>query len=219
MLQSEAVFHDLVKSLGFNKFGVTYYLKKCLFVERFDIEYRDGKEIRYGLESISSSLGDTQFGVEPGHWVILDCIKKYSTSKIEDVKEYILRDIFNLVLGNKDNHTRNTSWLKKSDETVRLSPWYDLCSMAFDSTGVSRVNRWESYESAGHVIDWHGVFNRIESQGYLSKEHTSLLLKRSLELLTSLKLELKNLRLEEEILDYISEKRQILEENLKNVEL
>lgn len=41
------------------------------------------------------------------------------------VFEYLRRDLLNLILGNSDNHGRNTSILRM-DKGVKLAPIYDL---------------------------------------------------------------------------------------------
>ena len=65
-----------------------------------------------------------------------------STSGEDDVVEYVLRDFFNVMVSNTDNHGRNSSLLKAAD-SVRLSPLYDVAPMRFDPEGIVRNTRWD----------------------------------------------------------------------------
>lgn len=118
------------------------------------------------MESLASAMGFVNFGENPGHYRILETIASHSSNPAADVKEYILRDLINLALGNKDNHPRNTAFIKPAGGGIRLAPWYDLCSMAFDSEGVSRAIRWEKDETQGKV-NWDAVFNHLEQAGLI----------------------------------------------------
>ena len=170
VLEAEAAYHKLAKQLGFKKYGETFYKQRCLFVERFDCQ-QDGLRapMRFGLESMASVLGHVHFGKEQGHLAILEAIKKYSTDPQQDIREYILRDIFNLALGNKDNHCRNTAFWKPPEGGVLLSPWYDFCPMVFDSVGVSRVNRWGKFEYQNRV-NWGELLGALESEKIITQE-------------------------------------------------
>ena len=72
------------------------------------------------------------------------------------IGDYLRRDLINKILGNADNHGRNTSILRTRD-TVRLAPIYDLAPMVMDQEGITRTTKWPaSIERAGD-IDWEAA--------------------------------------------------------------
>jgi serine/threonine-protein kinase HipA len=69
----------------------------------------------------------------------------------KDLLEYIQRDIANVILGNKDNHARNTALLRFEDGRVELTPLFDFTPMYLDPEGIARACRWAAeIETAGH---------------------------------------------------------------------
>ena len=56
----------------------------------------------------------------------------------------------NVVLGNKDNHGRNTALLRYETGVVKLAPMFDFAPMYLDPEGIARVCRWSGdAETAG----------------------------------------------------------------------
>lgn len=76
----------------------------------------------------------------------------------EFVLEIIKRDLLNVVLGNSDNHGRNSAVLRSQQLT--LAPIYDLAPMVMDPEGITRSTRWEKSERAGNIA-WQGVFEDV----------------------------------------------------------
>ena len=76
------------------------------------------------------------------------------------VFEYLQRDLLNLILGNSDNHGRNTSILR-TDKSVKLAPIYDLAPMVMDDEGVTRTTKWpQPIELAGEV-NWRKACDAV----------------------------------------------------------
>ena len=74
----------------------------------------------------------------------------------ELVMDYLRRDLINKILGNSDNHGRNTAIIRQ-ESSFRLAPIYDLAPMVMDDEGVTRTTKWpKDLERAGEV-DWRGV--------------------------------------------------------------
>lgn len=113
----------------------------CLFIPRFDRVIRNGSVEYLGMESFYSLVGSSQFASRFTHETYINAIMQYSSSPKEDVLEYVLRDLLNIVLGNTDNHGRNQSMLK-GDGWTRLSPLYDFAPMKSDPEGIPRNTRW-----------------------------------------------------------------------------
>ena len=82
---------------------------------------------------------------------------------IEDlVAEYLRRDLINKILGNSDNHGRNTAIIRGAD-SFRLAPIYDLAPMVMDDEGITRTTKWPlDIERAGE-IDWRAACESLSA--------------------------------------------------------
>jgi serine/threonine-protein kinase HipA len=69
------------------------------------------------------------------------------------VFEYMRRDLLNQILGNSDNHGRNTSILR-TEQGVSLAPIYDLAPMVMDDEGVTRTTKWPKQIEVAGQVDW-----------------------------------------------------------------
>lgn len=138
-----------------------------LWLPRFDMHYRDGAWIRYGLESVYSLLGASPgtflrhgetlrrlVALLQGQYRIREGGETFDTRAF--VIEWVRRDLLNIAFGNSDNHGRNTALLKRP-EGVWLSPVYDFAPMRADSEGVTRTTQWGPPLEAGGEYDWHAV--------------------------------------------------------------
>ncbi|NBX17994.1 MAG: type II toxin-antitoxin system HipA family toxin [Proteobacteria bacterium] len=115
----------------------------ALFLKRFDrILKSDSSVSCLGLESFYSAIGSTIFGEFRYHEEFLGLIARYSTKPEMDLAEYLARDLLSCMIGNTDNHGRNSSFLKTGNE-VRLAPLYDMAPMAWDTEGIVRSTRWK----------------------------------------------------------------------------
>lgn len=216
VLQAEEAYHHIAKELGFKKFGDTFFRDRCLFVERFDVVMEGSRKgQRLGLETLASAMGHVHFGEEPGHLAIIATINRFSSTPEPDVSEYILRDMFNLVLGNKDNHCRNTSFIKPIDGGIQLSPWYDFCPMVFDSVGVSRTNKWGEFEDSGTVA-WQKLMEHLVEKKFISPQTALTFFDLAKSKLNRLLQLLPKAKIHEEILSYGLERCQKLEKELGN---
>ena len=72
------------------------------------------------------------------------------------VQEYLRRDLLNVVLGNSDNHGRNTSVLRQNSG-VCFAPVYDLAPMVLDKAGITRTSRWHVDNEVGGHFRWRGI--------------------------------------------------------------
>jgi serine/threonine-protein kinase HipA len=70
------------------------------------------------------------------------------------VFEYLRRDLLNRILGNSDNHGRNTAIFRDQGK-FELAPIYDLAPMVLDPEGVTRVTKWGA-EHLGNP-DWKKI--------------------------------------------------------------
>ena len=162
ILRSEYVYYKALARLGVETIpqdGLALHegpSGPSLWLPRFDVARQDGREIRYGLESLYSLLK-----AEPGsfqkHQAALSALKDVVPAEVWPTVrlEYLKRDLLNLVFGNSDNHCRNIAVLK-TDRTVRLAPIFDFAPMRMDPEGITRTTTWEGYEAGGDV-DWEGL--------------------------------------------------------------
>ena len=90
-------------------------------ITRFD---RDGAR-RIPFLSAMSLLGHND-GEEATYTEIAEVIRMYSNAPTEDLHELWRRIVFNVFVGNLDDHLRNHGFLYDRDDKWRLSPAYDL---------------------------------------------------------------------------------------------
>ncbi len=163
ILRNEASYMHLALLLGLNVKELPIFEEDALFVPRFDriINIKGNTQTveRLGLESLCSASGISEFGYIFKLEDLCKTIFSYSTNALEDILEFIFRDILNLICGNTDNHARNTSLIKNLDGSIRLSPLYDFAPMYIDREGIARLNRWKCFESSGaldlkRIIEW-----------------------------------------------------------------
>jgi len=154
VLQAEVACLEVARAFGLRCGAPLEWECDCLWVPRFDRRVEGDAVRRLGLESLCSALGVAKFGHTFRHEELCGAIANFSSQPQEDLLEYLGRDVVNLVLGNTDNHARNTAILKEGEE-IRLSPLYDLAPMELDPEGILRCVRWDGER---HLApDWERV--------------------------------------------------------------
>lgn len=100
--------------------------KDVLLVERFD---RPGGGQRRHLVSALTILGLDEFtGAGCGSYADLaDHIRQSFTSPAATLRELFSRIVFNILVGNTDDHPRNHAAYVNADGSLTLSPAYDIC--------------------------------------------------------------------------------------------
>ena len=179
LLEAEAVYYKLASDLGFNTVdasGLRFFpqdnekgiQKASLWLPRFDREViatDNGRyfiQRRWAMESLYSLTGVTEPGATKQHTDYLRCLAECWREAGQEQQipqlfaEYLARDLLNVVLGNTDNHGRNTAILKK-DNQLQLAPIYDLAPMFFDSEGIFRTSRWSQKNELGGRFNWRDI--------------------------------------------------------------
>lgn len=164
ILRAEYQYYCAVSQIGMNTISPDGLAlvddgehKPSLWMPRFDRKVSEHGILRYPVESIYSLCGVTENGAFLGHEFVLGRLGEIWTmagqgDELFDLAvEYIARDLLNRVLGNSDNHGRNTSVTREAGK-LKLAPVYDLAPMVLDPDGISRVLKWE-HEKAG-APDW-----------------------------------------------------------------
>lgn len=144
ILRAEKLYYDLAQWFGLKTVagGLTWE-RDCLFIPRFDRRVESDRIRFYGLESLYSLTNEINFGSRLQHETYVGALQKFCPAPEADILEYLWRDLLNQMVGNTDNHGRNTS-LIKMDETVELAPLYDFAPMQFDPEGIVRSADWHS---------------------------------------------------------------------------
>jgi serine/threonine-protein kinase HipA len=132
----------LAQALGLRVHGDLQLRSRALFVPRFDRQVTSKGVVRLAQESLASLCDIAEFGAAPSHNVALERIAAAASEPEPEVVEYVKRDVANLVLGNKDNHGRNTAIQRSWDGGVRLSPVFDFSAMLLHPDGIARRMRW-----------------------------------------------------------------------------
>lgn len=158
VLRNEAPYLEVARACGLNVGEALSFEANTLFIPRFDRQSKTGRVERYSMESLYSVAGIAEYGAATPHEDLIEALLKHVApmSKLDVICEYIKRDVLNVVLGNKDNHARNTAVMRGA-HGVTLSPIFDFAPMYLDPEGVARVSRWQANcEIAGSPI-WHKV--------------------------------------------------------------
>jgi serine/threonine-protein kinase HipA len=143
ILRAEAGYHAVAKKMGVRTGGNVTWESDCLFVPRFDRVVRRGAIERLGLESLYSLAGVEDFGAPLRKERQAEAIARFATDPAKELREFLLRDVLDVALGNTDNHARNTSVLKRDGGRIELSPLYDFAPMFLDQRMIARTSRWE----------------------------------------------------------------------------
>lgn len=159
ILEAEADYAAVAKAFGLRVQGNTTYHDGVLIIPRFDRRVTMSGVTRFGQESMVSAIEAAKFGHLDSHERYLAVLREHSVNPLEDVTEYVLRDVLNLAMGNPDNHGRNTALAKTADGTVRLSPLFDFAPMRLATDTVVRSTKWQCMKARGrdHDPDWAEV--------------------------------------------------------------
>lgn len=143
LVRAEKAYYDVLKRMSFKTHKEIQLKSNILFIERFDRIRNNGRLEYYGLESLYSANDKNVHGSPLNHEDNLKLLSQYSTEAHQDILEYFKRDLINQALCNTDNHGRNTSLLKK-DESITLSPVYDVSPMLFFQEPITELTKWNS---------------------------------------------------------------------------
>lgn len=162
ILRAEYLYYKALQSLGIDTV-TTPELKEghrpSLWMKRFDRRIGAEGVERLAVESVYSLAGVTEPGSRMDHLEVIQSlaelwIKAGQKAQVPDlVAEYLRRDLINKILGNSDNHGRNTAIIR-SDAQLRLAPIYDLAPMVMDTEGITRTTKWPSPVERGGEVDW-----------------------------------------------------------------
>jgi serine/threonine-protein kinase HipA len=163
ILRLEAVWMALAQHLGLRVHAVPVLEGRALFIERFDRAVlpvgeaaKAGNAIagntkadkakagvqRHAQESLYSLCQREGADDRVSHNDAVQALARVAHDPLAEVAEYLRRDVANIVLGNKDNHGRNTAVQRRADGWVGLTPVYDFAPMYLHPDGIARRIRW-----------------------------------------------------------------------------
>lgn len=158
ILRAEAPYMRLARKLGLNVHDDLIARERALFIPRFDREVVDGRVKRHAQESVASVCGIARFGEVPSHNAFLRKLLPLASDMAKETIEYVKRDIANVVLGNTDNHARNTAILRRDNGHIGLTSLFDFAPMFLHPDGIARRMRWE-HDDAGSPT-WASVITQ-----------------------------------------------------------
>jgi len=162
ILRHEAAYQRVAAMVGLRVTArLPEFIDGALLIPRFDRRVINGREVRLGVESLYSVCGvlDSALTVLRHDQVLIalaQCVTDFPT----ELTEYVRRDLFNLALGNRDNHGRNAAVLKDTDGTIALAPIYDFGPAFLDARAIARVIRWEGEAPGGG--EWGRVLDLLD---------------------------------------------------------
>ncbi|BBO99492.1 phosphatidylinositol kinase [Sulfuriferula nivalis] len=151
ILKNEAAYMKVARACGLRSHGETFHKDGMLFVPRFDRTTENGVVTRLHQESLASLAGHHSFGIRPNHYDLVSAFLPFVTDPVNEVIEYIKRDLLNLAILNTDNHARNTAIQQLANGTVQLTPVFDIAPMFMDRDMMARASRW--LDKSGKVIN------------------------------------------------------------------
>lgn len=200
ILSQEALYMQVAKYLGLRVYADLEMHGRTLFIPRFDRQVIDGEVIRIGQESIASLSEKAGFGVKLSHNQICTLIQKSCTYADIEIIEYLKRDIANVAMGNKDNHTRNTAIQRNFDGLIQLTPLFDFAPMWLHPDGIARTIRWEKDDHGGLPV-WASVIEQISATNVITQSKIINALKQQLPLYQNLLQFLKEIKMDQEIIE------------------
>ncbi|MEC7119900.1 MAG: type II toxin-antitoxin system HipA family toxin [Pseudomonadota bacterium] len=159
IFQAEAAYMQLAHHLGLRVYATLEQQDRALFIPRFDRQITTAGVERLAQESIATLCGRAGFGIFLTHNQICQAIAEYCTTPQTEIIEYLKRDMANILLGNTDNHGRNTAIQRTWQGQIRLTPLYDFAPMWLHPEGIARQIRWQS-DDAG-APNWSAVLQQI----------------------------------------------------------
>ena len=101
--------------------------KDVLLIQRFDREPVEDGWKRRAMVSALTLLGlDERFAAHASYEALADIVRARFTAPAKTLKELFARMVFNILVGNTDDHARNHAAFWNGD-SLTLTPAYDIC--------------------------------------------------------------------------------------------
>lgn len=167
ILRSEYCYYQALNQLGIDTISsegmsLEESHKPSLWMKRFDRRVGADGVTRLAVESIYSLAGVTRAGSYMSHIDAVAAINAAWTGAGQQaemdtvISDYLRRDLINQLLGNSDNHGRNTAIIRDA-QRLTLAPIYDLAPMVMDEEGITRTTKWPSEVERAGDVDWYAA--------------------------------------------------------------
>lgn len=174
ILNQEALYVQLAQYLGLRVHQPLQLHGRTLFIPRFDRKVEEGKVQRIAQESVASFSGKAGFGVKMSHNDVIQLMQQYCTHPEIEIIEYLKRDLANVALGNKDNHTRNTAFQRLNNGIIQLSPLFDFAPMWLHPDGIARSTKWlrddQNLAEVANQITENSTLNLMQIKAVYSEQ-------------------------------------------------
>lgn len=154
--EEEYRYSLLAKQCGIEMPETRLFEDKYFATERFD---RTPADRKIHVHSAAGIL-HADYRIPSLDYVDLLKLCRFITSDMEEVQKLYRQMVFNVLIGNKDDHAKNFSFIY-TDENWKLSPAYDLLpSEGFNGFHTTTVNgnglpTTEDLLTAGKLVDIH----------------------------------------------------------------
>lgn len=175
VLRSEFCYYQALERIGIDTvscdgMALEEAAKPSLWMKRFDRNVSERGVSRLAVESVYSLAQITRPGSYMSH---VDAVRVLANAWEANgqqneiaqlLAEYLRRDLINQILGNSDNHGRNTAIIRDQSR-LALAPIYDLAPMVMDEEGITRTTKWpDPVERAGEV-NWRAACEALADWG------------------------------------------------------
>ena len=147
--------------------------RKCLLVKRFDINEAGGRNHLISMQSLLKADGYYYAGYRE----LAEVIRHVSTQPGQDLQRLYRQMVFNVMIGNTDDHLKNFIMLH-NDEGWRLSPAFDLVpNIGFNREHVLRIgydNRPPDLETLLQEAGHFGLKRRQQAHEVVRKVHEAV---------------------------------------------
>jgi serine/threonine-protein kinase HipA len=148
--------------------------RKCLLVKRFDINEAGGRNHMVSMQSLLKADGYYYAGYRD----LAEVIRHVSTQPGQDLQRLYRQMVFNVMIGNTDDHLKNFIMLH-NDEGWRLSPAFDLVpNIGFNREHVLRIgydNTPPDLETLLQEARHFGLKRRQQAQEVVMEVHKAVL--------------------------------------------
>lgn len=196
ILNQEPLYMQIAEYLGLRVFKPLELHGRTLFIPRFDRQVVDNGVERIAQESLASFSGKAGFGVGMSHNQVCQIITSSCTDPEPEILEYVKRDLANVALGNKDNHTRNTAFQRFNNGEIKLTPLFDFAPMWLHPDGIARCTRWENGDD-----HWATIAQQIVENSSLTLEQVKGFFAEQLPLYQGLLDRMKSIGMDHEIIE------------------
>lgn len=147
--------------------------RKCVLVKRFDIDQAGGRNHLISMQSLLKAEGYYNAGYRD----LADVIRHVSAQPKIDLQKLYRQMVFNLMIGNTDDHLKNFLMLH-DDAGWRLSPAFDLVpNIGFNREHVLRVgfdNRLPDLETLYGEAKYFGIKRRQQAEAVVGEVYEAV---------------------------------------------